>query len=690
MKIVWKISAGERLKRIMSVLYLPVSVVYLELVLRSASHMKTFHSGTAGALLTALCFALASEAVCSLFKGKSRSVVRAVFLEIAVLWFLIAYFLEDTYKVFMELPIVLSTAGDAVGDFGGNIINVFVGGFPRILQFHVPTIIYLLLEKSLFRTDSGRRMKRAGAMLLSAAVCFFAGYYASVCTPTLSARYFDEYTYDNAIRNYGLLSALVQKAGNSSSDGSDFTISEQTPLLTAEPASPAVEPVENPSESGEETAEPEEKIEYGKNVMELDLSGVNPKGIDSIEALCSYIENTPPTSKNEYTGLFEGKNLILITAEAFSKEVIDPERTPTLYRLANNGIVFEDFYQPAWGGSTSTGEYSWLTGLVPTNPSAMAYSIGENMYFTMGNQLQRQGYFSRAYHNGTSTYYDRDKTHPNLGYSEFIASGSGMEAGLSSGFPKSDLEMIDFTVPQYIDKQPFSVYYMTLSGHANYMLDEDINAMSAKNSDFTEGMPYSEPVRAYYACNQELEYALASLVRQLEEAGIAENTVIALVTDHYPYGLMPSAAWGTKNSYLAELYGFEPETDRQRDHSAAIIWCADMEDGEPIVVSGPTYSLDILPTLSNLFGLEFDSRLMVGRDVLSDAQRLVLWPDYSWLTDAGYYDSHTMQFTSSDGSEVSGEYIEYMKNEVKNRITLSRVIIDNGFYTDLFGEDTVK
>ena len=108
-------------------------------------------------------------------------------------------------------------------------------------------------------------------------------------------------------------------------------------------------------------------MEYGYNEMNIDFDALISSTDDKdLQAIHSYVAGLEPSRQNEYTGLFKGKNLILITAEAFSKEVIDPVRTPTLYRLANKGIVFEDYYQPAWGGSTSTGEYSMLMGLVPS------------------------------------------------------------------------------------------------------------------------------------------------------------------------------------------------------------------------------------------------------------------------------------------------------------------------------------
>ncbi len=425
--------------------------------------------------------------------------------------------------------------------------------------------------------------------------------------------------------------------------------------------------------------------------MDLDFSGaVKP---DQVVSLSQFIQSRTPTDKNAYTGIFAGKNLILITAESFAKELIDPALTPALYRMANKGIVIEDFYQPAWGGSTSTGEYSWLTGLAPTDPMTMMLSYDKNLYFTMGNQLQRLGYFSRAYHNGSYDYYNRNMTHENLGYSKFIGVGNGLEEGLTGGeFPHSDKEMIEFTLPQYIDEQPFSVYYMTISGHPSYGFSSDTNDMAMKNRAVAENLPHSTTVNAYIACNLELEYAMESLLQSLEDAGIADDTVVVIVPDHYPYGLSPASAWGSSSGNpIAELFGYLPDTPWKRDHNAAIIWCGALEKlEEPLRVSGPVSSLDILPTLSNLFGLEYDSRLLPGNDVFSDAERLVFWNDYSWVTEKGTYSAHGNVFTPAEGMEADKDYIERIHADVRNKINLSWTISYFDYYRMLFGDDTVS
>lgn len=664
-------------------LFLLLLPVYLELLLRATSGMSVFHDGLAGGLFAALAFSAVAAGLCSLPKRTGAAYwLRFAFAELFTVWYTLAYFINDSYKVFMSPSIVFSVAGDAAKDFGGNIVNVLINGLPMILLYHIPVIAYLVLRRLLL--PSPRRRKLCACLLLgSAVVCAGAGYLFSVCTPTLKSQLTSEYTYDGAIRNFGLLSALCQSlAGGEAPD-----VSALAPLPTLTPP---------PSVSSAEPEQPEASapVVYGKNVMDIDLDSVRTGGNQQLEAMKDYILSLDGSSKNEYTGIFEGKNLILITAEAFSKEIIDPERTPTLYRLANKGIVFEDFYQPVWGGSTSTGEYSWLMGIAPSSSTAMIYSQYNNLYFTMGNQLQRLGYYSSAYHNGSYTYYKRNDTHPNLGYSQFIGIGNGLQ--LSGGFPASDLEMIDVTLPEYIDKQPFSIYYMTISGHASYAFSEDVNDISVKNKDITDGMPYSDTVKAYYACNQELEYALESLVSQLEEAGIVDDTVIALVPDHYPYGLMPSSAWGSRNNALNELYGYPADTNPARDHNAAIIWCGSLEEAEPIVVSTPVTSLDMLPTLSNLFGLEFDSRLLVGRDVLApDTQPFVFWTDYCWLTEKGYYDSHEDSFTPTGGEaqsreEYDADYVDYFKSVVKAKLSFSANIANYDYYALLFGKDDVK
>ena len=723
-----------------------LSMLYLELLLRLSSSLPLIHDGLPAELLCSLAFSCGFAVLSTLPRKPSGArLVCLLLLELVTVWYLIAYFTDDSYGVFMSPMMIARETGNVMKDFGGSVAAAVLNGLGVILLYHVPVLIALFLPKRRFAAPA--TLKAALPLALVLTVLSAAGAWGlSNCTPQLRTEYRQRYTYDNAVRNFGLLSALHQELSHqlfprdvsfsfqpvyetpaptatpASTEAPASTetpaptetplpteapaptetplpteapASTETPLPTEAPASteapapseaPAASEVPALTETPEPTPEPT-PVPSGPNIMKLDFSRIEKP--DQAVSLSQYIQSRTPTEKNRYTGMFRGKNLILITAESFAKELIDPELTPTLYRMANKGIVFEDFYQPAWGGSTSTGEYSWLTGLAPTDPLTMMLSHDKNLYFTMGNQLQRLGYASHAYHNGSYDYYNRDTTHKNLGYSTYIGVGNGLEEGLTAGeFPHSDKEMIEFTLPQYIDEQPFSVYYMTISGHPAYAFSSESNDMAMKNRDVAEDLPHSFAVNAYIACNLELEYAMESLLRSLEEAGIADDTVISLVPDHYPYGLSPGSAWGSGVDGLGELFGYAPDTPWKRDHNAAIIWCGALEKlDEPIRVSGPVSSLDILPTLSNLFGLDYDSRLLAGNDVFSGAERLVFWNDCSWVTEKGTYSAHGDVFTPAEGQETDKDYLERIHADVRNKINLSWTIEYCDYYRLLFGDD---
>lgn len=429
--------------------------------------------------------------------------------------------------------------------------------------------------------------------------------------------------------------------------------------------------------------------DYGYNAINIDFDAFSA-AYPSIAELNNYVSSLEPSEKNPYTGIFKGKNLILICAEAFSDLVIDEELTPTLYRMTHNGIYFSDYYQPTWGGSTSTGEYSFLMGLVPKDGvKSILETRNNNNYFTLGNQLQRLGYTSCAYHNGNYDFYDRNLTHQNLGYSNYYGFGNGLEKIIKKY--SDDTTMLDATVDLYLDKQPFSLYYMTISGHSTYTAD---NVKTKKYLDRVLAR-YPGKYKAttnYYLCYQlELENALTVLIDKLETAGIADDTVICITADHYPYGLENSSTFGNDQDYVADLYGYKYSTPWEKDHSSWILWSGCLENdlsAYSCQIPEPTYSLDIVPTLSNLFGVNYDSRMLVGRDVFSDTEAIVVWNSYSWRTVQGSYNAGSRSFTPNYGYQYDKEYIDRINSIVKNKIYFSGQAVKTDYYGIIFGKDT--
>jgi len=429
---------------------------------------------------------------------------------------------------------------------------------------------------------------------------------------------------------------------------------------------------------------------------------------DDTKWLAAYMEELTPTNRNEYTGIFEGYNLIYLTLEGFSPYAIREDLTPALYRLVNSGFVFTNYYVPLWQTSTSDGEYINMTGLIPDRQFSMRKSGENDMTFTLPRYFAGEGVASLAYHNNSLSYYDRYITHTNLGY-DFKGAKLGRLSEEEWGdkvfpmdnpdnWPASDLDMLQHTLPEYLDLERFHVYYMTVSGHMNY--DFKGNAMSYKNKEAVEHLPMSEIAQAYIACNIELDKALAYLLEELEAAGKLENTVICMSADHYPYGM--------NQSEYEELAGKPLGENLDIYRNSLFLWNAGME-AEPVVVEKVCGPMDILPTLLNLFGFSYDSRVYAGRDIFSDTEGMVIFNDRSFITDTVIYNRKTKMavwrtdfaqdaVSSGDLSPdriVAGQrealydaaakdqYLEEQKQEVWERCQFSAYILRNNYYQDV-------
>lgn len=599
--------------------------------------------------------------ITSLLPGKAAkwTTVGISFLLLVV--YIGEYFIQQAFGTFMAVGTILAGGEGVATDYRHVVINIIITNLWRIFYMMLPMILYAVFAKPEEHQWKKRLLIAADAVLLYV-MGFGIIYAAEADVSKLNVTY--EFT--SATRCFGLQMAFVLDAAQ----GMDNSVSFEQMEYEQQEAATLPSGFENP----------ERPVVIEPHTIGLDFAELAANESDSnVKKIHEYIASQTPTNTNAYTGLFKGKNLIFITAEAFCGEIVDPELTPALYRLIHEGFYFSDYYQPAWGAGTIGGEYTNVVGLMPVNGKCMQEANQQDLFFTIGNQLQEEGYVSGAYHNNTYTYYDRNTTHTYLGYDVYIGYGNGMENGVSKNWPQSDLEMFQYILPQYLEQsKPFSLYFMSVSGHSNY--SRSGNAMSRKNYSVVEDMDYSEQLKCYIAANLELEYALQYTLQALEEAGVADDTVIVISADHYPYGLEKSSAWGNEETYLNELFGEECDSEFVRDQNALIIWSGCVEDMD-VEVSEPTYSLDILPTLSNLFGVEYDSRLMVGRDVFSTDEAIIFFGGAgSWKTEMGTYSSRNGKFTPAEGVEVDSEYVKRINTIVRNKISYCKDVAKYDYF----------
>ena len=413
------------------------------------------------------------------------------------------------------------------------------------------------------------------------------------------------------------------------------------------------------------------------NVLDIDFTQLSENTTDeTLKSLDEYFALAVPTTKNDYTALLEGYNLITICAESFCPYFISEELTPALYKLSNTGIIFENYYG-TYQSVTTNGEYTFCMGLYPDltrTKTQSSFDVAGSNYlpFCLGNALAEKDYSCWAYHNYIGEFYNRNITHPNMGYI-FQSADDGLD--ITIDWPSSDLDMMMESVDDYIESgKNFHAYYMTFSGHYQYNWE---NAMSAKNRDVVDSMDYSENVKAYIACNLELEYALEYLLERLEEAGVADQTCIVLTNDHYPYGL-------TEEEYN-ELAGEELDTTFEKYRNSFICYVPNLK--ENIYVEEYCSTADILPTLLNLFGVEYDSRLLAGTDVLSNGIHVAVLSDQSFLTADFRYDAETENVTVHDGSTApTDEILSKYKAYVANKFAISTNILNSDYYAHAFKE----
>ena len=442
------------------------------------------------------------------------------------------------------------------------------------------------------------------------------------------------------------------------------------------------------SETESET-EPETVVDRSPNVMDVDLESLANSSDKKIQWLAKYFNSKTPTNKNEYTGMFKDYNVVFFTIEGFSSYGVSEKLTPTLYKMMNSGFVFENFYTPLHYTSTSGGECQNLLGLYPKdgNPISMKETGVQktDCYFSLAQQLKREGYQVIGFH-GNGNMYGRLESHTNLGY-DWRQYQHGFEcemnnAGTKPLWPQRDRYVVEASVDEYINSdKPFHVYYMTISGHMPY----SSNYVTRQYRDMVDSLPYTENTRNYLTTIIEMDKAMELLLQKLEEAGKLEKTLIVAAADHVPYfdvatlEELANAKFGD-SADLEYLKEQNINTDVYRN--MLIMWSASMK--EPVKVDKVCGQVDILPTVSNLLGLEYDSRMLSGTDILSESEGLVIFHSHSWISDRGHYNRYTQEFKPAEGVSMTEaeteEYVSAMKDRVSNILKCTELIIQTNFY----------
>ena len=617
-----------------------ITFIYLEILYKVFMHYHIFNISTLHILLYVLFFVALSKFISSIFGDVYNKILSYIIIFITTLFYATQMVVYKIFNFVFDFSLMGTT--DQIMDFKGTGFSLVMDNLLYIIICYIPFIIFIIFHK---RIVTKRLKLKENVIVLLVAVLFYVLFLGS-----LKINKTDDYSAYKLYFNVNNPTISLKKLGVLNSMFTDF---ERTMFGFDEKV--IVEKNKNKSK----------EIKYDYNKLDIEFLKTDNEEINNMH---NYFLNDEGTLKNEYTSYFKGKNLILFMAESFNEIAVDEKLTPTLYKLVNNGFIMDDFYTPTIS-STLGGEFQELTGLVASSGFINPWKNGNNSFpFGIASMFKENGYNTYAYHNHNYYFQNRYKYLETLGFDNFLACKNGLEKKINCDiWPESDIEMINATINDYSKNKPFFVYYATVSGHGEY--DFTNNKMSVKNKDYVKDLEYSDKVKAYLAAQIELDKALEKLIKKLEKEKVLNDTVIALVGDHYPYFL--------DISEVNELASYKKDDTIEINHSNFILWNNKMKN---IHVKKVGSQIDVLPTIYNLFGIDYDSRLIIGKDILSNSEGLAIFADRSWVSDKGSFFAKTNEFVPNDGVEVDSNYVKKMNTKVSNKMNMSKLILTNDYY----------
>ena len=609
-----------------------ISIVYMELLFGLLS-FDTYNKST---IINIVLFCLIISSLVTILTSLfNKKILNYIIYSVLGFFFSMQFVLKNIFGFFFSLDLL--KLSDQVLKFGSETIISILKNFYAIILFFLPLILLIIYRKK-YQNDKVNILFSLGMFLMS--IGLFVSNVLMQKDKDNSIYYLYTSINDVSLNNekLGIInSGLLDIYRNI------FGFEEQIETVI-------------------DTSNDEDELyDYDYNKIDIDFDN-----LESNNEINNYLNSLEASKKNKYTGMFEGKNLIYIVAESFNTIGVREDLTPTLYKLVNSGFIFKNYYSNN-NLSTIGGEFQALTGLYADSSILTTWRSGENYFpYGLANVFKQYGYKTYAYHDHYYNFQDRNKYLKALGFDNYKGCYNGLEKEIKCNvWPEFDSEMIKATTDDYLNNdEPFMVYYMTVSGHLAYNFYG--NTVAYKNYDKVKDLSYSTSAKAYLATQIELNDALEILINTLEEKGKLDDTVIVILPDHYPYGLSLDAINELSNHQKDDVIGV--------NESSLIIWNSKMKD---IEIDKTCMSIDVLPTVYNLFNIEYDSRLFAGNDILSTKSGLAIFNKRSWVTDKGKYYGADNNYI---GEEVDDNYIKNINSLMNNKINISKLIVKNNYY----------
>ena len=390
--------------------------------------------------------------------------------------------------------------------------------------------------------------------------------------------------------------------------------------------------------------------------------------------LNKYFINRDITDKNDYTGLFENKNLIVIMMESVNDIMINEEFYPNFYKLYTNGWHFANHYSPRNSCATGNNEMSGMISLYSINDSCTANKYKTNTYYeAIFNLFNNSAYETTSMHNYTEGYYRRSTIHTNMGSKKYYGVQElkipfyyeyGKWAS-DEDFMKKFLTIID----KYDDNTKFMTWLTTVSSHQPYSFSSPYGDLYLNEFKDTK---YNITTKRYMSKLKVLDNSLGILMKGLEERNLLDDTVIVLFADHYPYGLA--------KANIEKVLGYNVTNDSLAEKTPFVIYNPSLK---PTEYTQYTTYMNLTPTLANLFNLDYDPRLYLGHDALAnDYESRIVFADGSWKNEHAYYNAANSNVKYYD-NYYKIEDIKKINNGLTLDMKMSALAIKNNYFVYL-------
>lgn len=422
-----------------------------------------------------------------------------------------------------------------------------------------------------------------------------------------------------------------------------------------------------------ESEKPTEVTDYSRIIddtkwIELNNETTNPNH----KTLNSYFMNRTITDKNEYTGTFKGKNLIVIMMESVGEIFIHPEYYPTFYKMYTEGYGFTNNYSPRNSCATGNNEMSGMVSLFSIYRTCTTNTYKENIYpESIFGLFNNAGYTTSSYHNYDETYYFRSTIHKNMGSGAFYGV-KDLKIPYTWEYKEwpSDILLMERSMEHIDTTKPFMAWMTSVTSHQPYYVSSEYGD---KYLDLFKDTGYSLATKRYMSKLKELDLALARLLELLTEKGVLDDTVIVLYGDHYPYGLHDEDIETVLPNAL----------ERNNIEKTPFVIYNSAIEGKSF--DQYTSYLNIVPTIANLFDLDYDPRLYVGEDILGTSyinsyKNRVLFADGSWENDKAYYNATIGKINYFGEETYTNEEIVKYNKEISNMIKMSNLAITSNYF----------